>query len=518
MSKILGPDGQPARQVESRQPRAKSWSDVYEAANRRDFRGWFYLPQGLNPVDQLPQMSREAITERIVWLYKNVGAATMLIDRLAAAEAGTGLWPKWVTGNAEYDAAATDAYHWANHDPRVFSADGQNDAYSVQYAIRRCIALYGDCFGQLLRPLEGSTFPQLHLIGGWQCGGKGEGENWTDGVQTNALGRPLIYRFQAGTKDQTPFFVPADDVLHFHDPFLPGERRGVSCLAAVAKKMFRREDIGQALANGTLARERLGFAIEVPEGEEGGPELLGDGSGEVETVTNPDGSKYTVQKLFGERARDEIEIPELRGGRKLTTVESNRPGTAVMEFQRSILEEAAYARKYPPEYVFFLAGLGQGTVGRMVMVAAAEQIYLAREFQLRPQFAIRWPVFFVWQLVKSGYFGQVKVPANWWKTKLVFPALPTVDVGREGRLYDDRLVTGKISPETYHGMQGEDAADVEDEVIATRQRRETKLDRINQVRAGAGKPPLTYADLWPASANTATALAAAEAANNSQTA
>ncbi len=187
---ILAPDGSPARprRTERRAPRARSWWDVYEAANRADFRGYFYLPS-LNPAEQLNSLSLRAIRERTDFLYANVGAVRILINRLPLAEAGTGIWPKWTTGDEAFDQAATDAFHFANHDPRVFSADGQNDAYSVQYNIRRSIAKGGDCFGQLLRPNPGATHPQMSLIPGWQCDNLGDekpGDGWRDGIRVNA--------------------------------------------------------------------------------------------------------------------------------------------------------------------------------------------------------------------------------------------------------------------------------------------------------------------------------------------
>ena len=166
MSLILAPDGTPARRTEQRKPRAKAygssttWGQIYEAANRSDFRGFFYIPS-LTPAEQLKNLSLRAIRERSDWLYANVPATRMLIDRLALAESGSGMWPKWHTGQADYDKAATDAYHFACHDPRFFSADGENDAYSVQYSIRRQIRKTGDCFGQLLRPADGLALARL---------------------------------------------------------------------------------------------------------------------------------------------------------------------------------------------------------------------------------------------------------------------------------------------------------------------------------------------------------------------
>ncbi len=513
MSAILAPDGTPAR-AERRLPRAQSLARLYEAANRSDFRGYIYIPS-LNPAEQLDSLTLSAIRDRTEVLYANGGAPRMLIDRLSLDEAGVGIWPKWVTGQEDYDQAATDAYHFANHDPRIFSANGQDDAYSVQYGIRRCIARYGDAFGQLLRPNPGALHPQMLLIPGWQCDNFGDekpGEGWQDGIRTNDLGRPLEYCFIVTGLDgkRTKKIVPADDVLHFHDPFMPGQRRGEPCLAPVAKKMFRREDIGKALANGTLLRERLGFAIETKEGAEDGPslaDLTGESDGEVETKTGDDGEVITLKKIFGEQADENIQIPRLPNGSKIVNVESDRPGTAVMEYNDSILRECAWARKYPAEYVFFAAGIGQGTVSRAVLIAAGQIIIASREMQMRPQFCIRHPVFWVWQMIKAGYFDRqrIKVPVNWWMNKLIMPELPTVDKGREGALEDNRVATLRSSIEGYHGRQGEDASDVEDENMNAIRRRMGKLAKLNEdtraQREAAGIPPFTYEQTWARSIN-----------------
>jgi hypothetical protein len=126
---------------------------------------------------------------------------------------------------------------------------------------------------------------------------------------------------------------------------------------------------------------------------------------------------------------------------------------------------------------------------------------------MRPQFAIRYPVFWIWQLIAAGYFERlgIAVPKNWWMTKNILPALPTLDVGREGNLHDNRVATGKESIEAYHGAQGEDASDVENENTAAIKRRMRKLAQLNAdtkaEREAAGMPPFTLQDVWSRSIN-----------------
>lgn len=479
------------------QARNNLWWSIYEASDRADFSGYFFLPN-LTPSEQMNSLSERAIAERSDWLYKNVGAVKMVIDGLAVDEVGTGLWPKWTTGEADFDKAMTDAFHYANHDPRIFSADGLNDAYSCQFNIRRCIRLYGDAFGQLLRPSPGSIMPQHALFPGYMIDNFGDEkpeDGWTRGVKRNAMGRPVAYRVLNKEHASGYTDVPADDILHYHDPFLPGQVRGVPSLAAVCKKLFRREDIGKALANGTLARERLGYVLEFSDqSSQAGPVFV-PGAREVSTVKNEDGSRFTVQKIFGFDSEDQVPIPELPKGSKMNTVESNRPGTAVMEYQDSILREVAWNEIYPPEYVFDLAGMRQGTLARLVLQKVKNVINGKREFQLKPQFINRHSVFFTWMLIRAGYFDalNIKVPEQWWKHKIVAPADNTVDIAREGRLYDERVSTNKMSISSFHALAGEDDDATEDENLAVIDRRLIKLDALNARR----KTKFTYFDMWP---------------------
>jgi hypothetical protein len=108
-------------------------------------------------------------------------------------------------------------------------------------------------------------------------------------------------------------------------------------------------------------------------------------------------------------------------------------------------------------------------------------------------------------MIKAGMFDKVGVPDDWWKHKLMSDADKSVDIGREGKLYDDRVATGKMSIDSYHALGGEDAADVEDENTGRIKERMAKLAQLNKdteaQRTAAGMPPFTYWDLWPRSVN-----------------
>jgi hypothetical protein len=97
--------------------------------------------------------------------------------------------------------------------------------------------------------------------------------------------------------------------------------------------------------------------------------------------------------------------------------------------------------------------------------------------------------------------GRVKaaVPNDWFKFKISGARDMTVDIGREGRLYDERVSTNKMSISAYHALYGEDDNDVEDQNLAVIERRIGKLNALN-LKLGTN---FTYYDIWPRTAGSA---------------
>ena len=128
-----------------------SMNKTWEAAERNGFRGYFYFPT-LDAQLQLPEYSRQAISEKINWLYNNVGFIRAVVDGLSLDEVSTGIWPKASTSSREFNRASTDRYHETWKDARFFDGRKVENVYSAQLLIRRHIRLHGELFAQLLRP------------------------------------------------------------------------------------------------------------------------------------------------------------------------------------------------------------------------------------------------------------------------------------------------------------------------------------------------------------------------------
>jgi capsid protein len=468
---------------------------AFDAAKRLNYRGYFYFPT-LEPADQMTAWTREEVARKVNWLYNNFGAVSMIIDGLAIDEVDTGIWPKAVTSNPAFNKAVTARFDQECGEANIFDEAAKLNYYTGQFSVRQNIRLYGDCFIQKLHPGEGSTVPSVAFVPMWQVANASTTrfpqDQWRDGVRTNTRGRALQYRVLRNRDGTSHADVSADDMLHQHAVFLPGQRRGISGLASVARKLFTIDDIERAESNGVLLRAIPAYVIQRAEGDDGGAALL-PGTKHVEEQKTPDGQTIRVQKVMaGDGA--EVSVADLPHGWDMKVVESNR-ALSSMEFTKVLLSDVAYSQLMPPEYVFFLSGLGQGTVARLVLQRVQRIINFHREHQIKPQYCKPIYNFWLWHRIKSGIFDGVAggVPDDWWAVKHNSPALMTVDLGREGRLYDERLETGKMSPETYHGMQGEDPDDVEDEVLATEIRRAKKL-----AAAKAANPDLDIRNPWAA--------------------
>lgn len=509
---ILGPDGQPV----SSQPRSSfGFGQAFEAAKRTGFKGYFWFPD-LDAAAQLDPWTRQTIDEKINWLYNNVGPIRSVVDGLSLDEAETGIWPKATSSNRHFNKSATDRFHESWKDRRFFDTRKVETVYSAQFAMRRHIRLHGELFGMFVRPDASNPFVRIHFIPRWQIRNTGKekaGEGWVDGVRSDRWGAAELYRVVTKADDSEWMDVPAEDMLHFHDHFWIGQTRGVSGLAPVARKLFTMDDVEKAMANGIQLRTMMAYAIERSDGDNGGPTLLPmTGDSEIEEVETPGGGKLFVQKIISKDGQ-EVTVAEPPAGRKIKVLESNA-SQEPLGFKRDVLTDTAYCTLYPPDYVFAVATGAIGTEIRWKVRRVETVKRVVRQFQIIPQFLEPAYRFRTWNDIKRGVHDKVQdgIPADWFKANMISPADTSVDRGREGKLLDERVATGKMGWNRYFGIEGEDRLDVDLENLAVREEREELLDEVNAARKAKGKEALKYEDIWPANSN----VAAANAAQNNE--
>ncbi len=469
---------------------------AFEAAKSSGYRGFFWFPT-LDPAEQMPEWTREQIAKKANWCYNHIGAVRAVIDGLALDEVDTGLWPKpWTTSRA-FNAAVKSLWTQQCGFHKSFDSAGENNFYSAQYMIRREIRLRGELFAQKLRPGDGALCPQLHFIPSWQCRNADtrlDQSQWTEGRMNNSRGRAMKWRF-VDNKDRGRFSdSSSDDVIHFHDPFLVGQQRGLSTLAPVVRKLFSIDDIERAETSGVLLRTRLAYAIERKDsGSSEGPQIL-PGTGEVEEVVQDDGSKIFMQKIVASDG-SEVDVADLTNGKTIKVIESQKSSESG-GWIKTLLYDVALTTGYPPEYVFDHAGMTQGTLVRLVQAKVQRVVNTVRDFQLIMQLLEEWWPFWLWQNIKSGNLDNVQggIPDNWWSYVVIRPKDITVDPKSEGRLYDERLATGKMPMGLYVGMiYGEDDEEMEDQIIREAYRRRA---RNAEIAAELNATPLPITDIF----------------------
>jgi len=477
---FLGATAESVPRVASPALAARNWGWAFDAAKQLGYKGLFWFPD-LDPAEQVCEWTREQMQGKINWLYNNVGAVRLVVDGLALDEVDTGLWPKPATTSPAFNAKVKKLWNQQCGFHRSFSANGQDNFYSAQYLMRREINLRGECFGAKLRRGEVASVPQLHFMPSWQCRNADtqmEQDKWQEGIMRNALGRALKYRFVT-SKDHRQFKdLDASDCIHFHDPFLIGQKRGLPLLAAVARKLFRIDDIERAESSGVLLRTRIAYSIERMEGDDDAPSLHPSAK-EVQRIKQEDGSTLLVQRIQTQDGTD-VDLVDMPHGRKVKIIESVQRAES-SSWIKELLTDVAYCTKYPPEYIFALAGLTQGTLVRMAQMKVQRVLNTVRDFQIIMQLLEEWWPFWLWQNIAAGNLADVRggIPDDWWDYLVVRPRDLTVDPGREGRLYDERIGTGKMPSGLYVGMlYGEDHEEFEDQIIHDAYRRRRRNQEI----------------------------------------
>lgn len=452
-------------------PSPVSFWESFEAAKAGKSRGWWFLPTPLDTSKQTNQQDRNAFASKNIWCYNNIPEMRAVNDGLAIDEVDTAIWPKARTSNKKFNRAVTDRFDEENKDPRTFDLRQVDNGYSGQFLIRRTLRLVGDMFGQLVRPLTPGAPPRLGFLPGYQCtsdGLKTPDPGLRDGIRFDpATAAAARYRFalpkRDDEKEQRYTELEADNVLHFHDPFLADEIRGMSTYTPVTRQMYSMDDIDKHETTGQIVRSRVSYVLENIDSDDAQiPQL--PGVVDTEIVDNPDGSKTVIQTVVS-RDGSEFEVYTPPKGMTVKVLESNRSGA--IDFRNFLARGMMHATVYPPEWILFIAGLGQGTVARIVQNRVQKIANFYRAMQLDMQYMQRWYRYWLWQRIKVGIFDSVEggVPFDWWAHKLIYPRDMSVDLGRDGRLYDDRVMRGNMSPVDYHALSGRDDEDVDEEIV-----------------------------------------------------
>lgn len=480
-----------------------NWN-AFEAARQSGFRGYFYFPD-LDVRSTTRRHTRHAIAQKARWLYNNLGLARAIIHKPARYIAGTGIWPRPMSGDRAWDKNLKDLFDDRLRDPAYFDVAGEVSFYTAQHQIIHEQALFGDHFGQ--PTLGDNGQPMMRFIPGYLIDQSADDTEldrpFRDGVRTSPLGRAMKYRLVNNvTERKRVADIDARDIQHYRGHLLAGQKRGVSILAHACDHLFDIDEILQFEKAGVKLSSQVGYVIKVnsPSGLSGAPEINLGGRGRTRTTsTNADGTTtgLTVDRIYGDGSL----VPQLQTNEELQMMKSERPSSAFTGFLDYLARDVAVGSDYTYEFIWNAEKLG-GTSFRGVVLEDNQHTFEDRQQNLLiPQYCQPFYNFAVWQWMKAGV---IDMPAGgrWWYCRWMTPRKSTVDRGRDGKLLSELVAQGLMSPDDYHGELGEDVEDVEDRTIETHIRRMEKIkaaadvskialeyDRIFAPPPGRGTPP-----------------------------
>lgn len=215
-------------------------------------------------VNTLIGQSGKTVVARARYLVRNNGYAMSAVDAFASKLVGAGITPSWVVGALEETKIELDGKKvpikealqilWARWTDEC-DAEGVTDFYGLQRRAARELFMAGECFIRLRprRLSDGLYVPlQLELLPSEQLPVERNlwlenGNRVRQGIEFNKIGQRVAYHFwkvHPGDVTQSQNFgqitiVPAEQILHIHDPIESGQIRGLPRLTPAIVSLWQ---------------------------------------------------------------------------------------------------------------------------------------------------------------------------------------------------------------------------------------------------------------------------------------
>lgn len=252
-------------------------------------------------------------------------------------------------------------------------------------------------------------------------------------------GQPIAYHiYNRSIHDQYTLdqIVPAQMFTHYYRPDRYDQYRGVSAFATVVG-LYR--DVKEIRRAEIMAIKWASSKAGIVKTQNGAmPETVFDRG----TNIGGDTGKQLSQIAPGE-------ISYMRPGEDITMITHDRPNPNLMAFIESLLHEGALGLDLPYAFVYNLTGLS-GTPTRLVS-EQAKRTFQAWQNHLERN--VLGPI--IRKAILSGIAkGRIPWTDTWHKGKFIFPAHPTVDVGRESAANLNENRQALRSAADIYGEQG----------------------------------------------------------------
>lgn len=297
---------------------------AYEAAKPLDRHSDWYTPGTSAQAEVGPAWGRLVARSRD--LVRNNAYAARAVDVRVGSEIGTGITPRFKTGDASRDDVLQTMWErWA--ETSACDADGEHDIYGLQALADRTLIESGEVLIRFRtrRMADGLPVPlQLQVMEGDYLDRSRDGRQQpntnntvVDGVEFDPLGRRVAYwLFNEHPGSSHPSFltrqrlesrrVRASEILHIYRKRRPGQIRGVPDLAPVINRLRDLDDYHNAVLMRAKIEACLTAFVTEPDDD--------NASGPLERTTDPAGQhSFSPGQINKLRPGEDVKINEPTG-------------------------------------------------------------------------------------------------------------------------------------------------------------------------------------------------------------
>jgi len=273
-----------------------------------------------------------------------------------------------------------------------------------------------------------------------------DNSNIVDGVEVERNGKPVAYWVQNGFEAGEPTRIPAESIIHIHEPARVGMYRGITMFYAVLNALHDLDDLQQMELMVAKDQADTSTVIKTPTGEVTDPNDPNGWNTQTETssaVANPLTEYY--RRVFGPTTK------VMKVGDEIDKSGPERPTVIQQWYWKFLCEEICNGVGIPLAMVF--PESMQGTVYRGVL-DSANAYFRSRSAVL----AAAWKQ--VWEYVID--FGSrvepsiAAKPKDWRTVNVRAPRAVNVDVGRNSTAMLAELESGTRTFAQIYSETGED--------------------------------------------------------------
>jgi capsid protein len=386
----------------------------------------------------------------------------------------------YALGEIRYQAKTADR-EWNKRAEAVVADWFKNADHSGRFSFEELcrIALYsyirdGDFFWQLREDAGGL---RLQGIESDRVGGNLPKISDTEAsgvVFDKDSGRVTGYRIFRrgvnGTVYTDEILVPAENIVPFYDHLRYDQYRGVSKFAPVVTTGRDLKELMEATRIGVKFENYHGAISYTERGQANDPgSFFQDGP-----ATDINGNAMKEFKM------EPGMVKHLPNTARVDFLKSDRPSGQWQSYVQLLIKEIALSLDLPEGFVWNLAGLS-GPGARMDAAQAYRKIRYIQHSIMAPRMDR------VIQLVLLGAIGrgEIEYREDWKARAWQFPAMPTIDIGRDSAAGINEVRAGLLSKADWYAESGKDV-DEEESTIA---REATSLiERAKEISQATGFP------------------------------